>query len=594
MITHRMMHAVGVLGLILATIIAVQAVAHEPIQNMGSCPSATSWRIEFAPLPKFEHNVICSPVTEWPPVGSYNFCAYMDTVYCSLAALSGIAPEVMDYGNLLRCLDGDINGPIVEDPIAIVPVTISVNSDGICNINWYGNNTHVNVQIPDWNPGSSWYMGFGARTGGRNDYHIVDDFQLTGSTTFSEDFSGAPAGSLFGHAVITRELLQLTADVNDQRGSWSFLPDAPATNLNVSYMQFIGGGGGTGADGMCFFYGPGANSEFGEGGPADTTGLRVTFHTYGDLANTIRLVYNGEVLLDVVPTIGDEELSLRFPDVIPVSGNGMPDGQYDFALLAYVLNTPEEPLHDAAHIAFQENYIFFKCLTQELVHEAVGLSLARMLVPYLVPSLPMLLAGYATMGDDDTNVALDLLLDMLSDLDDDFEIDLPPGGIEEIALTIPEIGPYADFDGDGFANIDEFFHVEEYLTLTPEAYMNYALNPPQLQVGGAKYYQVGSQIRLFPLLQLGGVIESASWEKDGAPLGTGTPLIINNSTYDDAGEYELTITHRMGPSKSVGEEHAVGMVLVGDDPVPAAGLVGLAALTGAVALFAAKRMRRRT
>ena len=71
-----------VVAFIFVLMTAYGAYAHDPIPDWDACPSPTSGASRFAPLPTFVQNTVGSPVTAWPPVGSYDFCAYMDTIYC--------------------------------------------------------------------------------------------------------------------------------------------------------------------------------------------------------------------------------------------------------------------------------------------------------------------------------------------------------------------------------------------------------------------------------------------------------------------------------------------------------------------------------
>ena len=560
---------------------------HEPLEGISVCPSATSANSRFAPLPTFVSGTVGSEVTEWPAVGTYDFCGYMDTILCQLNPLSGILPEVLDYANLLRCLDADINGQVYDEPAAEVPVSVSVNSSGQCTVYWNGVLVHDNVAITGWNPQATWRMGFGARTGGLNDYHIVDDVDLTSPVMdYYETFaSGAGSGTLYGSAGISSNQLVLTTDDNSLTGSWTFLPSGALSEFTVTYMQYIGDG--SGADGMCFFYGAGADSVFGESGPGTPVpqeGLRVTFHTY-EPDNTIRLAYGGNVLADN-NTLGELRQTGEW---LPVSGNGMIDGQYELALLQYVLNTETHALHADALTAYQNNFVYVKNLLQQALDEAGYLGLLPLMAPYLLGSLSSLVAGYATLGDPMTCAALDAVLELLSDIG----IEPPAGGIASVTTSVALVSSIEDYESDGFSNIDEYMYVEEYVGLTVDNYLNYAMNSATATVLGAKYYQVGTKITLSPKLYYGGIVEGVSWEKDSTPVGTDNPLVIETCLYTDAGEYTATITHRMGDAKSTAQVVGIGTVTVGDEPVPVAGLSGLAALSGAFALLAIRRMRRR-
>lgn len=366
-----------------------------PLSSWADCPASyTTSAARFGtPLPIFTLGTVGSPVTSWPAVGSYNFCHYMDTVYCQLKYINSVV-DVSEYADLLRCLDADINGPV-------------------------------------------------------------------------------------------------------------------------------------------------------------------------------------DLLLDP-----------------PIQGNGMTDGQYEFMLLAYVLNTPEHPLHADAHAAIRTNFVFFKDLIQLALTDVDGtnyLALVPLMVPHLIGALAMQLAGYAALDDPLTYDALDALLALLTEIG----LSPPPGGVISVTDGIGDVGPGSDFDADGFSNIDEYLHVEDTFGITISGYDGYVKNPATATIAGAKYYMVGTRISLSPSLIYGGVIEGASWEKDSTPLGTAIPLVIPNCQYTDAGEYTVTVTHRMGATKGTSQTVGTGTVTVGDIPIPVTGIAGIAALSGAIALLAARRLRRR-
>ena len=56
-------------------------------------------------------------------------------------------------------------------------VVISVSHEGMCTVA-HDSITHNDIILPGWSPQANWYMGVGAATGGLNDVHAVDNFQL--------------------------------------------------------------------------------------------------------------------------------------------------------------------------------------------------------------------------------------------------------------------------------------------------------------------------------------------------------------------------------------------------------------------------------
>ena len=108
--------------------VAGEATAHDPIPDWNQCPDPKSPDAEFSPLPIFAQTTIGSPVTAWPTVGAYDFCAYMDTLYCQLSPMDDLFPEIADIAILTRCIDGDFNGPL--DIEAEIPHTANGIPDG--------------------------------------------------------------------------------------------------------------------------------------------------------------------------------------------------------------------------------------------------------------------------------------------------------------------------------------------------------------------------------------------------------------------------------------------------------------------------------
>jgi len=115
-----------VIGLLVVAMSGMAFAQHTPVPDLESCPPTTDvygtaidWK--FAPLPQFNPLTLGSPVNFAPIEGQVDFCAYTDIVFCSLVPVGGVAPEVLDFANLVQCLTMDINGPI--DLEAELPVT---------------------------------------------------------------------------------------------------------------------------------------------------------------------------------------------------------------------------------------------------------------------------------------------------------------------------------------------------------------------------------------------------------------------------------------------------------------------------------------
>ncbi|HOT51711.1 MAG TPA: hypothetical protein PLI07_12085, partial [Candidatus Hydrogenedentes bacterium] len=210
---------------------------------------------------------------------------------------------------------------------------IDIDANGTCYVS-HDRNLYVYHTISGWNPQAGWTVGVGGRTGGAWELNAIDnltisksepfavsmtrasanpvvvgassidyttlfnetvfnlgtaDFNLTTTGSASaavasvigpnfavnESFASGPgAGTLVGSALITSGELHLTEAVNGQTGRWYLAP----RRMAGFYSQFdLYIGGGNGADGFLFAYGPDATSS-GIDGPA--TGLAVSFDTY--------------------------------------------------------------------------------------------------------------------------------------------------------------------------------------------------------------------------------------------------------------------------------------------------------------------------
>lgn len=563
------------LAFALLVLTSLEASSYSPVQDWSQCPvPLNDAGARFSPLPVFELTQLYSPIDSWPEPGTYDFCACIDTFYCQLKALDAFGVDTESFAHLIRCTDGDINGFPGGQFTATTPVSIAVDSAGNCTIYWNGTLTHSAVNIPGWNPQPDWYMGMGARTGFFDDFQLVDNFSLTGtSSSYTEDFSNGPGlGTLYGDAIIYNQGLRLTRAISSQLGTWSFLPEDPQNSFTITFDQFMGGG--SSADGMAFVYGPGANTAFGEAGPDDPAGLRVTFYTYGELQNTIRLAYNGTTILDVEAGPLHQNLSL-------INGNGMLDGQYELAILASILNDPSHPLYEETLGVFQQNFVEIKNLIQDKLYAAGYLGLIPIVAPHLIGSMAMLFAGYLVEGDEDTRAAVEELLAAV-------DIRPLPGDFWSMTSSVPQTGPVGDIDNDGFSNRDEYGYYVGDLGYDPGQFNDYVMNT-RLTIQGAGNYSIGSEIALKALLAFG-TPDSYYWEKDKESLGVATDsLSLLNAQLSDSGLYEVTVSHSIGQKTSAEMQTGI-QVTVRDSNVPVAGFITLTGLACAVALLGVRRL----
>ncbi|NLV42906.1 MAG: hypothetical protein GXY07_00225 [Candidatus Hydrogenedentes bacterium] len=186
-------------------------------------------------------------------------------------------------------------------------------------------------------------------------------------------------------------------------------------------------------------------------------------------------------LVESIPVHMDINGPIDLQAELPVTGNGIPDGQYELGILAAIYNDDTHPLHATVVAAYQANYKAVKDLIVDAL-AAANLKndkdlrpIVQSVAPYLVRALSSILAGFATMADPQTNMALDQLLLLLAEIG----IAPPEGGIAGIATGIPELGPEGDADGGGATNRQEYEYFVTVLGYGPAEYVAAALDPAQ-------------------------------------------------------------------------------------------------------------------
>ncbi len=288
---------------------------------------------------------------------------------------------------------------------------------------------------------------------------------------------------------------------------------------------------------------------------------------------------------------------------IPVNPNGMPDGQYELALLAEALNNASNLYHVQATQAFQTNFFNIKVLIEQAL---ANVSLKGDLydlrgvvftwAPHLPGALVYVLAGFAALDDPTTNSALDALLGLLSDIG----ITPPEGGIAAITDGVAALGPLGDADNDGFSNKTEYDYFVGSKGYTPAQFVAAAFDAaqtppdifPSVSITGPARVRIKEGATLTLNTSVRNVTGSISyqWFKDSAPLAgqTGSSLIIPNVTSADAGSYTVQIDV---PDKSIYISDPVIVQVFAELPV--AGGLGLALVAGACALAGIAGMRRK-
>jgi len=289
---------------------------------------------------------------------------------------------------------------------------------------------------------------------------------------------------------------------------------------------------------------------------------------------------------------------------IPVTGNGMPDGQYELGVLAAILNDTSHPLNAQATAAYEGYYVGIKNLVvdalaiAELKNEKDVRGIVQAAAPYLVASLTALLAGMATMGDPTTNAALDELLGLLSDIG----LTPPEGGIGSLGTPVPAVGPEGDVDADGYTNRQEYNCCVKLGACPASEYVAKALDveeipecpTPIVTIQNLKNrYNFGDTVEVTAVLNIGTPI-SYVWKKEDVVLAdeTGATLLISNAQAADGGNYSVTVTFDDG-EKAIVDLTKAFFLDVGDYPVPVAGMLGLSLLAGACAVAGVAGIRRR-
>lgn len=287
---------------------------------------------------------------------------------------------------------------------------------------------------------------------------------------------------------------------------------------------------------------------------------------------------------------------------IPVTPNGIPDGQFELGLLARVLNTPSHPNHQAALTAFQGNTTAIKTLVVEALSKApingsdkppVDVrGIVAMAAPHLVGSLCSVLGGFAVLGDAQTNAALDQLIGLLADIG----LTPPEGGLAAITTALPKLGPEGDADGDGASNRKEYNYFKaQGPAATITAQLDPNQTPPNLAfIAGGGKYEVGATVNLrVVFIGMDGAGATFQWFKSGTPIGdaTGSSLLFAPVTLADGGAYFCEVN--IPDKATVFVTDPTILTVLPEGSLPVAGGMGLALLAGACALAGAVGIRRR-
>jgi len=324
--------------------------------------------------------------------------------------------------------------------------------------------------------------------------------------------------------------------------------------------------------------------------------LSADIANFANLVQCISMDINGPLNLDLK---------------IPVQPNGVLD-RYELAVLAYVLNTPSLPYYEEVKTAWEENFWELKelivaalkaaNLKSDGVQDKDITAIVNMLAPALTPSLTGVIAGFATLGDEMTNIALGELLGLLEDIG----LEPPEGGIAAITTGIPALGPHGDVDGDGYTNMEEYLYFVDQEGVSLDSYLAAVFDPNQTPPSydpvvtlsrKTGFIQIGDNITLDAKLKFYYDLPNfVRWYKDGVLIDGATSLQFEllNAQASDSGVYQVVvgITVEDG-GKAETEISATTVLNVSDSPLPVAGIAGIGALAGALTLVAARRFRRK-
>ncbi len=290
---------------------------------------------------------------------------------------------------------------------------------------------------------------------------------------------------------------------------------------------------------------------------------------------------------------------------IPVSGNGIPDGTHELAVIGAVLNDPAFDQNGLTHAdvlaAWDSNFELIRDLTVEALVAEGYWSLVPSVAPFLVDSLAYALGAYALIGDAETSAAINELFALLGDLGID------PPDPSAIATVPGFFGKTDDADGDGLTNQGEFD-----ASSSGTEYVAFALDPNEpgagpidpgdegVNVVGPGMVEEATAVELRVRAADGITPLSTQWQKlvggefQDMAGETGTSLIFDAVTLDDEGFYRAVITIDDG-TKAIVELESTPFFLnvVPEGELPLAGGLGLGLLAGVCAIAGAASLRRR-
>ncbi len=287
---------------------------------------------------------------------------------------------------------------------------------------------------------------------------------------------------------------------------------------------------------------------------------------------------------------------------LPVTGNGIPDGNFELGLLAAIMNNTQNANCAAITDAYKANFNFFKVqITTALANVPLKGDLRPLvpsLAPYLANGLTTILAAFATEGDATTVAALDELINQLGAIG----LTPPAGGVAGNTTGFPTIlGPSGDADGDTYTNRAEYnYFKSQGSAVTIAAELDPAITPPpntaKVLIGGAGTgtFQEGDNIELTAVV-LNCEAADYQWSKNGSPIASASAssLSFTGATIADSGKYACRINTVEKGDKEIIDSNTVTIKVVPFGSLPVATGLGLALLAGACALGGVGSIRRR-
>ncbi len=241
---------------------------------------------------------------------------------------------------------------------------------------------------------------------------------------------------------------------------------------------------------------------------------------------------------------------------IPLTGNGIPDGQCELGVVAAVLNTPGHPLYEETMNKFRYNFYQAKELLIAALSDVPPFgsfpggdlrNLVRIVAPNLPRALAAILAGYAVLGDNKTLDMLDEMLSMLSMLG----LTPPEGGIRSLSQSVPALAHNGDANSDGFTNRQAFDYYVSYSGCAYSDYPAIAVDPDQpiqlLTLEGGGVFTVGTRVELTAVLNEEVVApespDAFTWYNGLDPLTESTEgyLVLEDTDESDSGNYKIVV-----------------------------------------------------